>query len=140
MEGLYRPRENRMIAGVAAGLARYLNLDISLVRLLWILAVFLGGSGVIIYIIAWIVIPEERFGDRFQSAEDAGAADSAAASESQPFSVSSEPRRHSNLGGLILIGLGVFFLIRQFLPFDIMQYFWPLLLVVLGVYLLISRR
>lgn len=58
---LTRPRENRMIAGVCAGLAEYMNLDVSLVRLLFVIimlvtAVFPMG---LFYIIAWIIIPEE---------------------------------------------------------------------------------
>ena len=58
---LIRPRENRMIAGVCAGLAEYMNLDVSLVRLLFVVitlvtAVFPMG---LFYIIAWIIIPED---------------------------------------------------------------------------------
>jgi len=58
---LTRPRENRMIAGVCAGLAEYMNLDVSVVRLLFVVimlvtAVFPMG---LFYLIAWIIIPEE---------------------------------------------------------------------------------
>lgn len=57
---LYRDTEDGMIAGVAAGTAHYLNLDPALVRILWIVFVLLGGSGILIYIIAWIAIPEAK--------------------------------------------------------------------------------
>lgn len=56
---LYRSMRNRMLAGVCAGIADYFNLDPSLVRLAWILICCLGGSGIIAYIIAAIVIPNE---------------------------------------------------------------------------------
>lgn len=57
---LVRPRENRMIAGVCAGLADYLGMDVTVVRLLVaVLAVFTAGTGVLAYLIAWLVIPEE---------------------------------------------------------------------------------
>lgn len=58
---LYRSRKQRMIAGVAGGLAEYFNVDVSIIRLLWVLAIFAVGGGLLAYIIAWIIIPEERF-------------------------------------------------------------------------------
>ena len=57
---LIRPRANRKVAGVCAGFAEYFDLDITLVRLVWLISVFLGAClGLIAYVIAWIVIPEE---------------------------------------------------------------------------------
>lgn len=56
---LYRPRNERMIAGVCAGIANYLNIDPTLVRLAVLLLAVWGGGGILAYIIAWIVIPEE---------------------------------------------------------------------------------
>ncbi len=56
---LYRSRRERKLAGVCGGVAEYFNLDPSLVRLGWIVIALAAGSGVIAYIIAAIVIPEE---------------------------------------------------------------------------------
>jgi phage shock protein C len=56
---LRRSRSDRKIAGVCAGLAVYLDMDSTLVRLIWLLLVFFGGWGVVSYVIAWIVMPEE---------------------------------------------------------------------------------
>jgi phage shock protein C len=47
-----------MVAGVAAGLAEYMNLDPTIVRLLFVLLALAGGPGILIYIIMWIVMPE----------------------------------------------------------------------------------
>jgi phage shock protein C len=60
MEGkrLTRSSDDRMIAGVAAGIAEYLNLDPTLVRLIFVLLFFMGGNGVLIYLILWLVMPE----------------------------------------------------------------------------------
>ena len=55
---LVRSMDDRMVAGVCAGLANYFNLDPSLVRLLFVLVFFLGGSALLIYLILWIVMPE----------------------------------------------------------------------------------
>ncbi|HBG16517.1 MAG TPA: PspC domain-containing protein, partial [Firmicutes bacterium] len=56
---LYRSDQERMIAGVAGGLAEYFDIDVVLVRLLWVLAFFFGG-GIFAYLIAWIVIPKRK--------------------------------------------------------------------------------
>lgn len=60
MAKLVRPRDDRWIAGVCSGLARRFGISSGLVRLLFVLSVVLPGSQVIIYIILWILIPDER--------------------------------------------------------------------------------
>ena len=56
---LVRPREGRVIAGVAAGLAARLGIGTGWVRAGFVIATFFGGSGVLLYILAWLAIPEE---------------------------------------------------------------------------------
>lgn len=56
---LYRSRYEKKLGGVCAGLARYFEIDVSLVRLIWILLAVFYGSGILAYLLAWIVIPEE---------------------------------------------------------------------------------
>jgi phage shock protein C len=58
---LVRPRQERKIAGVCAGLAEYFDLDITLVRVLWLVVTFFSAlvPGLIAYFVAWIVMPEE---------------------------------------------------------------------------------
>jgi phage shock protein C len=56
---LYRSRKNRYIAGVCGGIAEYFGVDPTLVRLLTLLSILIPGPQFILYIIAWIVIPEE---------------------------------------------------------------------------------
>lgn len=59
---LYKSRANRMLAGVCGGIAEYLGIDPTLVRLGWVLFCALGGSGVIAYAIAAIIIPNRPRG------------------------------------------------------------------------------
>ena len=54
---LYKSNENKMVCGVCGGIAEYLDIDPTLVRLGWVLFCALGGSGILAYIIAAIVIP-----------------------------------------------------------------------------------
>lgn len=49
---------NRMVAGVAGGLAEYFDVDPTLIRALFVIVTLLGGSGVLIYIILWLIMPE----------------------------------------------------------------------------------
>ena len=54
---LYRNTNQQMIAGVCSGLADYFNLDVTVVRLIFVLLFFLGGNGILIYILLWILTP-----------------------------------------------------------------------------------
>ncbi len=56
---LMRSRNDRSIAGVCAGLAEYFDLDVSAIRVAWALTVVFFGCGLLAYVIAWVVIPEE---------------------------------------------------------------------------------
>lgn len=56
---LYRSRTNKKLAGVCGGLAEYLNIDPTIVRLIWALVVFCAGAGVVAYIVCALVIPEQ---------------------------------------------------------------------------------
>jgi phage shock protein C len=56
---LYRSRTDRMIGGVAGGLGEYFHLDPTLMRLIIVAFMFLGGSGLLAYFIAWIIVPLE---------------------------------------------------------------------------------
>ncbi len=57
---LTRPRTGRKIAGVCAGFAQYLDLDVTLVRLVWLVVFFFGGTGLLAYVVGWILITEEQ--------------------------------------------------------------------------------
>lgn len=56
---LYRSRRDRQLAGVAGGIAEYLDVDPVVIRILWILSVFVGGFGILLYIIMAFIVPLE---------------------------------------------------------------------------------
>jgi phage shock protein C len=56
---LYRSKSNRKLAGVCGGLAQYFNLDVTLIRVLFIALAVLGGSGLVLYLAMWIIVPNE---------------------------------------------------------------------------------
>lgn len=57
---LYRSEDDRMIAGVCAGLAEYIDIDPTIVRLLFVLGLFVGGATFWAYLVMMMVVPEER--------------------------------------------------------------------------------
>lgn len=132
---LYRSRDCRMIAGVAGGLAEYFATDVALIRLLLVLSVFLGGGGLLAYLIAWVIIPEEG---RARGEKPSGEITSADKPDRPIVTVSgaARERRHRH-AGIILVALGAILLVRQFLPWGLIFFSWPLLLIAVGLYLML---
>lgn len=70
---LYRIEREGEIGGVCAGLAAYFNVDVTLIRIIFVLLALFGGNGVLAYIILWLVMPEEKnvdFGDALKRKND----------------------------------------------------------------------
>ena len=70
---LYRSKKDKKIAGVCGGIAEYFDVDSTLVRLFTVLTLLLGGAGVVAYIIAWIIVPEnpeQVSDDKFDKIEE----------------------------------------------------------------------
>ncbi|HEY9469604.1 MAG TPA: PspC domain-containing protein [Propionibacteriaceae bacterium] len=55
---LYRSRNQRMLAGVCGGLAEYFNVDATLIRVLFLVLAVFGGSGLLIYVVMWLIVPD----------------------------------------------------------------------------------
>jgi phage shock protein PspC (stress-responsive transcriptional regulator) len=137
-----------MLFGVAGGMADWLDLDPSLVRLVWALLVVAGGVGLLLYIIAAIVVPEEPLGAATAASsmgadavtsQTAGAAGSADAN-TDDWSARRQARRAARadqggnsamIFGLVLIALGGWFLIDRFINID-KAIVLPGVLIVLG--------
>lgn len=58
MKKLYRNPDGKVIGGVSQGIATYLDIDITVVRVLFVLSIFLGGTGLLAYAVLWIILPE----------------------------------------------------------------------------------
>ncbi len=56
---LYRSSSNKKIAGVCGGLAEYFDIDVTIIRLIWIITIFFAGGGLLAYLIAALIIPTE---------------------------------------------------------------------------------
>lgn len=156
---LYRSVKQRMLGGVAGGLAEYFDIDPVIVRLVFVLVAIAGGGGVLVYVILWIVLPENtaqkyvfqdakpgyRPAEPFAGEANEGAGstewnDNASTSSQEPYKYEVKEKRAGGLiGGLVLITLGCIFLIDRFVPSIDFGDMWPILLVVIGAVIIASN-
>jgi phage shock protein C len=153
-ERLYRSREDRMLFGVAGGMARFLDIDPSIVRIVWALLVLAGGAGLLLYIVAAIVIPEAPAGWAPSTASDAQSGDASSASAragggattgtaGPAWGYRAGVERRERGGGAVLLGLllvvvGGWFLLQRFLPQVDADILWPVGLLLLGAALVVG--
>jgi phage shock protein C len=138
---LYRSHTDSVLGGVAGGVAEYLDVDPALVRVIWaLLALITGGIFFVLYVVMWIVVP---YGPEPAEGAPAGSTgDAAPAGAAAPGSWNAQPRPRRRSGGgswvfgLILVGLGLYFLAREYYPAIHIDRLWPLGLVLLGLILL----
>jgi phage shock protein C len=116
---LRRSRRDRVIAGVCGGLGRYLGIDPVLLRIAFVVLALVGGGGILLYVVSWILIPEERPGEEL----GAGA----------PSSVDT---LRLVVGGLLVV-VGLLLLVQMSVP-QIGRYLWPLALIAVGVAVLVQ--
>lgn len=127
---------NSMIAGVAAGVAEWIDADPALVRIAWaVLVPLTGGAALLAYVVAWIVLPE--------APAPAASDTAAAAAAGEPVPEVSPPRtidqgRTQLLLGGALVVVGLWFLAREYLPDVDWGFVWPLALVAAGIAILVS--
>ncbi|MDI3518623.1 MAG: phage shock protein [Caldanaerobacter sp.] len=130
---LYRSREQRIFGGVCGGIAEYFNVDVTLVRLICLVTVIFGGGGLLFYLIAWIIIPENPY-------QTGKAVDK---TKSEMGEVGSEKEikdnRANEVLGWGLIILGLLILLPKLFPFVSFRMLWPIVLIGLGIWILLKR-
>jgi len=137
-ERLYRSKTNKVIGGVAAGLANYFNIDVVLARVAFVLLSMFGGGGVLIYIVMWIAIPSQKVYFKEQNNNSTSGENTFYEQDekgSEEFAIK-KPVKNSSTGlitGIILIFMGLIFLADRLMPWYNITDFWPLLLVIVGV-------
>jgi phage shock protein PspC (stress-responsive transcriptional regulator) len=144
-QGLYRSRTDKVFGGVAGGIARSLNADPAIVRVIFAILIIFGGGGILLYLILWIAIPEEPFG-YFQAGTPSGEVNPEQEGEQtigqQTTPVYYPPRKNNGalIAGLILIAVGAIFLIDRFLPDIHIRFrdFWPIVIVIAGLALIFT--
>ena len=103
---IYRSQSDKVIGGVCGGFAEYLNIDALMLRIIWAVAFFVGGVGLLAYIACWIIIPENP-----SQAKDGEKSDGKSTNTSLVW-------------GFVLILMGACFLFREFNWFNFYPFYW----------------
>ncbi len=129
---LYRSKSNKVIAGVCGGIGEYLDIDPTVIRLLWVIITIPWGFGVIAYIICMFIIPEEPAGKSVKKVKE---------------SPKAEILEHEGkiIGGLIMVLIGTILLANNLglfsmFPWLSWNYVWPFILIGIGAILLIAPK
>jgi len=147
-ENLYRSRNKRVIGGVAAGLADYFNIDPILVRVIFIATTIIKGFGLLVYIVLWIIVPEDpKEQPHFKAAAKPPEPDKTGTAEEEatemgikPEPEKSAPKKENNknrlIAGIILISIGVLFLFDNlFVLLDLIT-MTSIVLIIIGISLI----
>lgn len=142
---IFRSIDDYMIAGVCGGLADYFKIDSSLVRIIFVLLILSGGSGILIYFILWLVVPKEEGTEKEinreekikEFAEDVKGKVKSMAKEIKIDTKVKKPRKNINILGIILVMVGIVAVWNQISPITIQwNLFWPGLLILVGILVL----
>ena len=134
-ERLYRSRTERMFLGVAGGLGEWFDVDPSFVRIAFVLLTVAGGAGILIYIARAIIVPERPEGTPVRSGVTA---------EGTSTIGETAHIRHRRDGrgaiifGAILVIAGAWFLVRNAIPDLDLDRWWPAVLILIGLVLLVG--
>jgi len=121
---LRRSRRDHVVGGVCGGLGNYFGVDAVLFRIVAVALALSGGFGVLTYLIAWVVIPQEAEGG-----------------EPEHFGASTvNPSTTTLVAGLVLVAVGVLFLVHAVVPWFGANIVWPAVIIASGVVVALSGR
>ena len=135
---LHKSRTDRMWSGVSGGIAEYLDIDSTFVRIAWlVVGVLTAGFAIIAYVALAIIVPErpeEAVAESSQAAAEPAHSSEAAADRGRG-------RKRSVIFGAVLVAVGGLFLAQNFGLFDWLDFgrFWPVVLILLGLLLIVRR-
>ena len=161
---LYRSKEDRAILGICGGIGEYLDIDPIIIRLIVVILTLLGFSGLLFYIVAIFVIPEnpeyreaKGMGGQYQQAYDytyTGSEGTSQSGETKTYDYEVGPdgevkevkvRKKSNGNGALALGLGlisagVFILIEMFMPWIDTRLILAAALIIIGIVVIAKRK
>lgn len=121
---LERDLQNKVLGGVCSGLGNYFDMDPTFWRVLFFFLFFFGCSGLLIYIVLWIVMPSKAIGSNVEGVTPDG---------------NVSPKKGGMTAGLLLIGIGAIGLLARYIPQINWHTAWPILLIVIGIILIIPK-
>jgi phage shock protein C len=165
---LFRNEFNKVIAGVSSGTADYMEVDVTIIRLLFVLStIFLFGTGILVYLVMWIVVPVNhdpaarfsKFDDYFRRQNNPSAFGTPPTfTQAEPVEPTTGPdwarpvdfkppnKRNDTgrtVGGLFLLVIGLYFLMNEFhiIPYWFrLSKLWPLIFVAIGISFIMKAK
>jgi phage shock protein C len=140
---LERSRTNRVISGVCGGIAEYLDVDATFVRVVMVILAFPFGIGILLYFLLLFLMPNPGEAAPFVRPADGTASDDPATA-TPAVRTSTDPaeleRRRNGLG-ILLVAVGVLFMLGNLGWFRFLDWkdVWPLVLIAIGVYFIAQR-
>lgn len=131
---LYRSETDKVIGGVAGGFGEVFDIDPTILRIVLLVLFFFGGSGLLLYLICWLVIPTKSKGK-------GGSNETIRDNVAEMKGTAREMSRSRSWFGIALLALGVYFLLHNFgvLPYFDIAKFWPLILIAVA-YVMLTRK
>lgn len=136
---LYKSKSNKIIAGVAGGIAEYLEIDPIIIRLLFIVLAFINGSGILLYILLMIIMPEKASESGKTSEEASYSSKEEKSAQTPKTKEAKEGTNTLNLIGILIVLVGVALLIEQLFPslfFIRWDIVWIVALIGIGILLI----
>ena len=143
-KNLQRSRDKKVFAGIAGGLGNYLDIDPVIIRIVFVLITIFHGFGLLVYIIMWIVIPEEPFNNSFFQNNTGEAENLGETIDEEPgiFNASVSNKSTSSNGriivGAVLIFIGIIFLAEKMFPFFDFEFVFAIGMIALGASLIFN--
>jgi phage shock protein PspC (stress-responsive transcriptional regulator) len=135
---LFRSNKEKVLGGVCGGIGNYFDVDPVIVRILFVVAAISWGTGIILYLIAWIIIPKEEIIYSQQ-----GNYDNSNDAEMSGFQTTAEniksKSKSKNFFGFALIIIGGLILFDDYVNIMKIKYLFPIILIVAGIYLILNQ-
>ncbi len=136
---LYRSRTDKMMGGVAGGLAEYFEVDPVIIRAVFIISTLAWGISLLAYIVLWIIVPVNPVETViFESEAGKSEAGEEKSEENRP-PVIHQKKDKKIIFGFILIAVGVFIIMDNFFPILDLDMFIAIMLIGIGIYLLFKN-
>ncbi len=132
---LYRSRKYHVLGGVAGGLAEYFALDPILMRVIFVLITLINGIGILLYIILWIIIPEEPLETAYNVTEETNKENQEMQSTITEYEIKKNGTGRTIIG-IILILIGILFLAERYIPTFNFEDLLPITLIIIGIILI----
>lgn len=141
---LFRSVNDKMLGGVAGGLGEYFEIDPTIIRIIFVVTLFMGGAGVVAYLLLWIFVPQRIYIPNVAGVEP-NTTGTGFPPQSQPMQdylseLEEKRSKRSMTAGIILIIFGMIFLADNFLPRINFGDLWPLILIGIGAGLLLTAK